>query len=317
MEYVRSNIILSGLLSNFTLTITDLNNLKKVNHDFNTTLKDKQYCIQSIKHNHEIFYKILETNNVDIISSCIKSNINILNLDKILYNFIIVNNRNYGDKYGYLLKTPISCQNKIINNIEVKINTLNILLQLYKYSVELQKIQKKAPTELSKYPLYWSLDYIKYIIKQNNSDIQYNMNIMDIHIDNDKIFTSITNIDINIIKLYEILIYSFNHNIDNNWKNNNQIYVKTEKLFILYTEIFMHFIYTHIITYEFRNIILLQFMRFILNIIKNGFISIISHHLLNIVKEKINEFIQDTIDKKEDVYVLIRETVLELQKLLL
>jgi hypothetical protein len=300
MDIIPSHIILDNITNNFIFSVKDLHILKLINKDWNKCIKNFKYTFLSLEKNYNKFLLISKELGYNIENIIKNSDINISELEIILSNMKNICERHYGEKYSHLLKQKLiykySTDNKII------INTINVFKCIYKYSLYLMTCQKYAPTDISKYSLFWISDYIERVVIIKNPHLICKNNFNNfLSNDNSFIDTIMSKSIDNIYTFYEAIIYSQNalpyiyngycedsKDISKDIKSGLCMWIKIYKLIQSYeiTKLESISILVHIMNYIYNNIL------------KNYKIE---SEILKVFKKKATEFYNETYDS--DCYI--------------
>ena len=287
MDTIKPNVIIDNSIKSSLFSIKDLYFIRGINKEWSDAIKNFKYVEHIFKNNFESFTSIIKNENIDLLKN---SDINIIELEKILINMQSLQYREYGEKYGEKFKQKLIDINSI-NNIRIK-NTLIILKSIYKYSLSLMKKQLHAPTDISKYPVLWTSDYLFNLFKFEFPEITYVPRLSDIfnrqYIDDSvlQMSDSITNL----YELYKVIIFSINK-INYSYDEINTI----EEEIILNIKILIY-LYEYIQSYfnrECKVYFMIQVMNYIYNelfFLKNN------NKILQIIKSKAQEMYNETSD---------------------
>lgn len=219
---------MNGMIDNNDYKIKDYNNLIKVSKDFKDSIKF--FHKEIINHVMNTHYPSITSNINDIGSIISNSHINILELERVLDNLVIVNNRRYGERYSHLLKQDIVnrkyCDPYIVYDTQKIKNTFIILSKLYNYITFLEKNKKpnSAPTNIRRRITLWNVDYVCTILYNTSRSWFQNINKHDIirfcstydvhHNYKCNIFELLHNANIDVISFFKIFSYGLSNTYD-------------------------------------------------------------------------------------------------------
>lgn len=318
--YIDIAVILDSNMEKFPFSLKELNNLRKVNKNYNNAIKNFKYIEESFKIQfNDLITKSL-TLDYDIISLLKNSDINFVEFEKIINNMHSICNRKYREKYGYLLEQKLINKYKFDdNNIQ---STLNVYKCLFNYSIHLMTQQKYAPTLLTKYVLLWISDYVRYIYIKKNPNKSCNIALCKLFNDNDFIY--LKNFDI--YKFYELIVNCI-----------NKTYTYTDLFAITEHDlkyIIEAFIIIHIYIKKYYNnfnenqderekehdsaskYILLAMLDYIYNSVKHIGIIDINILIIQLLKNKCIEFQADTNNSTFSIHIKINNSASQLLNLL-
>jgi hypothetical protein len=161
MENLNANIIIDNLKGSI-LSVKDLSNLRKINKEWNGTIKNFKY-IKLI-----FLDKFKRFNDIELLQN---SDVDILELERILINMESMSNRKYGIKYGHLFKQKLIYR-KSNEKINIE-NTCKILKNIFKYAIILMDEQTISSTDIAKYPALWLSDYLHDIFKKEYPKVKF------------------------------------------------------------------------------------------------------------------------------------------------
>ncbi len=214
--FVPPCVFISGLADtqNDNINLYDMTLFRLVTKEFN---KEFNFYKKEITSNRISRYKellnIAKSNGIDVVDILLNSNFNLPEFDRICNNMVLMENRDYGVKYGCLFRHKFFDKAREYNNHNV-LNNITIFRLLFDYSKYLIKKQKKAPTNIEQYPFLWLSDYMNiYINHKLNQNI--GKTIIDfVGFDYFKDILTITDYNFSILNFYEILVRCYLKIID-------------------------------------------------------------------------------------------------------
>lgn len=240
MDCIPACVILDNSIDSTKFTINDLYKFRFINKSWYDAIKNFKFSENVILSKFETFSTI---NDVKLLRN---SDINLSELERILIQMESVSNREYGEKYGEKFKQNMICKYSS-DKITIQ-NTTKILINVYKYASLLMNDQKKAPTEINKYPILWLSDYFYSLFKNEYPDVECTLKIIDLF-DNPihpRPFFSLNNSTslfppqllmtetINLYEFYKIIIFALNNIIYpfNNFNTKEEEILNNLSLFI-------------------------------------------------------------------------------------
>lgn len=200
MDSIQTYIIFNNIVDKSPFTITDIANIRIVNKEFKNEILDKNKFIKNaIKKQYPMFFH----NTKDITDILLKSEFNLVQLEKLFDNWNILTMRHYGEKYGYRLKNTFLQSPFKTDDITIE-NNIKIFKAMYKYAGYKMQMQLYAPTDICRYVSLWLSDYCSVVFAQKYPNVSLNGNhlINITNYDMKKLFDS----SLNIYKLFESLI---------------------------------------------------------------------------------------------------------------
>lgn len=289
MESVQAFVLLNSFMhGSDCLSVTDLNNLRKVNKEFRKELDNIGYRLSALRHTCSSFVnKGFETyNNFDEILS--SSDIDIVELEVMLQKWKQLCNRRYGEKYGYLMKQRLICCYRLDQNVIDA--TLMILRVMHIYAEQMMLLQTHAPTDLTRYVMFWTSDYIDYVVSRRNQSIVCNIRLMDMEMVYKSIIINSTNPrDVYRFQEAVILMVSPNENFEP-YTIDISDPIEFRQILSIWIEVYRYF--CHFTNEEVKHRILLNIMNFTFNCISNlGMEKLEESGLTDIILSKASEFV--------------------------
>jgi hypothetical protein len=159
MEQPIMQIVFETIVHNMPFTCKETTLIKRVSkefHEFTLHPLFMRNVLKALCVNHGL--------PLGLIPMFFNSYLNVVELERILEVWKHLRTRKYGEKYGHLL------QNSLVHvdeyHEEKTHNTLLIFKHLMIAALKETQLQTRAPTELDKYVLMWTSDFVKQVFEK-------------------------------------------------------------------------------------------------------------------------------------------------------
>lgn len=271
MDHINSYVLLKELVK--FISLNDLNNLRKVNREYYLELKNPSYRFDVLKNEFPLLYNLDDSLN-DLLRN---SHIDILEFSRILKVWSDLCDRKYGEKYGYLLNQ------RLIQNFDLDQNKINNTIEIFKlmnnYGSYLMTQQKRAPTNLNRYIMYWISDYLGILIHRKYPNLLFHLRLMDL----ENLYNMLYNLpNKNIFDFYESICIVLDSNNMDYYPSD----LKSEDInnymigFYCWLELYNYSISNNLIEFSFRSLIGL----FAYTLNSTSILDIMDIHIKNFIK---------------------------------
>ena len=161
MEQPILQIVFEAIVHNMPFTCKETSLIKSVSKEFHQFTLHPLFRINVLKAlcvKHGLPF--------GLIPILFNSYLNLVEFERILEVWNHLRTRKYGEKYGHLLRNSLS---RVDEYHEKKThNTLLVYKQLMILALQEIQLQTRAPTELDKYVLMWTSDFLKQVFEKKH-----------------------------------------------------------------------------------------------------------------------------------------------------